>query len=80
MDIPGNGGEPSLPAGAVFDLRSEVRRYEVALNDKAIRIHGSKRKAAKALGVNIGTIVRKTADAPDATTPDPTPNRRRSKT
>jgi transcriptional regulator with PAS, ATPase and Fis domain len=80
MDIPGNGGEPALPAGAVFDLRSEMRRHEAALIDKAIRIHGSKRKAAKALGVNIGTIVRKTADAPDATTPDPTPNRRRSKT
>lgn len=45
-----------------FDLRSEVRRYERTLIDKAIRSHGSKRKAATALGVDIGTIVRKTAE------------------
>ncbi len=62
MDIPGaTGGGESLPASAMFDLKAELRRYENALIDKAIRIHGSKRKAAKALGVNIGTIVRKTA-------------------
>ena len=67
MDIPGVGGD-AMPAGAIFDLRAEVRRYEAALIDKAIRVHGSKRKAAKALGVNIGTIVRKTAADPETTT------------
>jgi len=76
MDIPGVAGDGALPAGAMFDLRSELRRYESALIDKAIRIHGSKRKAAKALGVNIGTIVRKTAEAPESTLPDPTTNKR----
>ncbi|MDW4551637.1 sigma 54-interacting transcriptional regulator [Defluviimonas sp. D31] len=50
-----------LPHAATLDLRTEVRRFERALIDKAIRIHGSKRKAAKVLGVDIGTIVRKTA-------------------
>ncbi len=76
MDIPGTAGDGALPAGAMFDLRSELRRYESALIDKAIRIHGSKRKAAKALGVNIGTIVRKTAEQPDAAQPDSTTNKR----
>lgn len=45
-----------------FSLKDEVRRYEKALIDKAIEIHGSKRKAARALGVDIGTVVRKTAN------------------
>lgn len=76
MDIPGTAGDGALPAGAMFDLRTEMKRYETALIDKAIRIHGSKRKAAKALGVNIGTIVRKTAEAPDAATAVRTTNKR----
>ncbi|ABD55994.1 sigma 54-interacting transcriptional regulator [Jannaschia sp. CCS1] len=46
---------------ATLDLRAEVRQFERGLIDRAIQIHGSKRKAAKALGVDIGTIVRKTA-------------------
>lgn len=64
IDIPGldaataPGGQGVEP----YDLRSEVRRYERTLIDKAIRLHGSKRKAATALGVDIGTIVRKTAE------------------
>lgn len=53
---------PDLAGVASLDLRSEVRRFERALIDKAIRLHGSKRKAAKLLGVDIGTIVRKTAE------------------
>ncbi len=54
------GADPAelAPTG---DLKTEVRRLERAMIDKAIRIHGSKRKAAKALGVDIGTVVRKTA-------------------
>ncbi|MFZ1340651.1 MAG: helix-turn-helix domain-containing protein, partial [Paracoccaceae bacterium] len=52
---------------ASLDLRTEVRRFERALIDKAIRIHGSKRKAAKVLGVDIGTIVRKTAETVEQT-------------
>ncbi len=51
---------PDLAGVASLDLRTEVRRFERALIDKAIRIYGSKRKAAKVLGVDIGTIVRKT--------------------
>ena len=65
MDVPGAETRPDLDAGAALDLRAEVRRFERALIDKAIRIHGSKRKAAKALGVDIGTIVRKTVDTVD---------------
>ena len=53
---------PDLSGVASLDLRSEVRRFERALIDKAIRLQGSKRKAAKLLGVDIGTIVRKTAE------------------
>ncbi|MDP4893055.1 sigma 54-interacting transcriptional regulator [Cypionkella sp.] len=64
MDIPGAEGlrASERPITSVFDLRSEVRRYERVLIDQAIRVHGSKRKAASALGVDIGTIVRKTAE------------------
>lgn len=65
MDVPGAEMRPDLDAGATLDLRAEVRRFERALIDKAIRIHGSKRKAAKALGVDIGTIVRKTVETAD---------------
>ncbi len=81
MDIPGaqEGGD-SMPASAMFDLKAELRRYENALIDKAIRIHGSKRKAAKALGVNIGTIVRKTATQPDSATTDRSTNKRGKQT
>jgi transcriptional regulator with PAS, ATPase and Fis domain len=61
-----HGAEGSManerPVTSAFDLRSEVRRYERSLIDQAIRVHGSKRKAASALGVDIGTIVRKTAE------------------
>ena len=41
-------------------LKELVRGYEHRIIDAAISRHGSKRKAAKALGVDIGTIVRKT--------------------
>ncbi|MGY9047932.1 hypothetical protein P775_01260 [Puniceibacterium antarcticum] len=64
IDIPDveRAGADTGPVSATYDLKSEVRRYERTLIDRAIRIHGSKRKAAQALGVDIGTIVRKTAD------------------
>jgi PAS domain S-box-containing protein len=42
------------------DLKEMVRAYERQLIDRAIQQYGSKRKAAEALGVDIGTIVRKT--------------------
>lgn len=80
MDIPGTAGENAMPAGAMFDLKAELRRYENVLIDKAIRIHGSKRKAAKALGVNIGTIVRKTAEMPVTTMLDHNSNQRGTQT
>ncbi len=62
IDIPGLDGAlaPCFPGASTFNLKCEVRRYERGLIDKAIRVHGSKRKAASALGVDIGTIVRKT--------------------
>ena len=40
-------------------LRALVTQYERELVSKMIRLHGSKRKAAKALDVDIATIVRK---------------------
>ncbi|TDQ84111.1 transcriptional regulator with PAS, ATPase and Fis domain [Dongia mobilis] len=42
------------------DLKEIVRAYERQVIARAIAQHGSKRKAAEALGVDIGTIVRKT--------------------
>lgn len=42
------------------DLKSIVSSYELKVIQDAIARFGSKRKAAKALGVDIGTIVRKT--------------------
>ncbi len=75
IDIPNTNGATDAPAAAgtpTLDLRTEVRRFERALIDKAIRIHGSKRKAAKALGVDIGTVVRKTANSSnDSSTREP---------
>ncbi|HWA43949.1 MAG TPA: sigma 54-interacting transcriptional regulator [Hypericibacter adhaerens] len=41
-------------------LKDSVRAFERELIAEAIARHGSKRKAAQALGVDIGTIVRKT--------------------
>lgn len=43
-----------------ISLKDEVRAYETQLIGQAIRALGSKRKAARALGVDIGTVVRKT--------------------
>lgn len=42
------------------NLKQQVKEFERALIDSAIEQLGSKRKAARALGVDIGTIVRKT--------------------
>ncbi|MEQ9489785.1 MAG: sigma 54-interacting transcriptional regulator [Alphaproteobacteria bacterium] len=52
--------EPDAADSDDYDMKSMVKAYERDLIDEAIRIHGSKRKAATALGVDIGTIVRKT--------------------
>ena len=41
------------------DLKAQVRAFERTIIDDAIRLYGSKRKAAAALGIDIGTIVRK---------------------
>jgi transcriptional regulator with PAS, ATPase and Fis domain len=43
-----------------ISLKDEVRAYETQLIGEAIKLLGSKRKAAQALGVDIGTVVRKT--------------------
>ena len=45
---------------AAGGLKNSVRAFERELIAEAIARHGSKRKAAQALGVDIGTIVRKT--------------------
>ncbi len=47
-------------------LKDQVRRFEGEVIKEAIARHGSKRRAAKALGVDIGTIVRKTRDDTNA--------------
>ena len=47
-----------LPASG--HLRDRVAAFEAEIIAAAIREHGSKRKAATALGVDVGTIVRKT--------------------
>ncbi|MAK90082.1 MAG: transcriptional regulator [Oleibacter sp.] len=49
--------ESILPARHLKDM---VRIYEKSIIDEAINTYGSKRAAARALGVDIGTIVRKT--------------------
>ena len=46
--------------GTTGTLRDRMAAYEAEIIAAAIRDHGSKRKAATALGVDIGTIVRKT--------------------
>lgn len=51
----------ALPEG--LSLKEMVSRHERQLIEAAIRKHGSKRKAASALDVDIGTIVRKTKAA-----------------
>lgn len=57
---------PDTPAPAAPErgLRAALADYELRLIEEAIRIHGSKRKAAAALGVDIGTISRKTRKEP----------------
>ncbi|MEQ8663930.1 MAG: helix-turn-helix domain-containing protein, partial [Gammaproteobacteria bacterium] len=57
---PAAGDGTSLPHRLAAPLREQVRDFERALIDAAIHRHGSKRAAARALGVDIGTIVRKT--------------------
>ncbi len=47
-------------------LKDRVRRFEGEVIQEAIARHGSKRRAAKALGVDIGTIVRKTRASENA--------------
>ncbi|SEM64537.1 Transcriptional regulator containing PAS, AAA-type ATPase, and DNA-binding Fis domains [Gemmobacter aquatilis] len=53
--------DPGAEGGS---LRAQVAGFETRVIEEAIRIHGSKRKAAAALGVDIGTIVRKTRKEP----------------
>lgn len=55
---------PAAPAEEGQSLRDRVAAYEMRAIEDAIRLHGSKRKAAAALGVDIGTIVRKTKKEP----------------
>lgn len=49
---------PLLPGDKT--LREVVAEYELRIIEQAIRMHGSKRKAAAALGIDIGTVSRKT--------------------
>jgi PAS domain-containing protein len=54
--------QPVPSAAALRPLKEQVKDFERGLIDSAITRLGSKRKAARALGVDIGTIVRKTKD------------------
>jgi PAS domain S-box-containing protein len=56
----GGSGSESPHGFPNISLKDEVRAYEAQLIGEAIRLLGSKRKAAQALGVDIGTVVRKT--------------------
>ncbi|MCY1275924.1 Anaerobic nitric oxide reductase transcription regulator NorR [compost metagenome] len=40
-------------------LKAQVQRYERQLINRAVLLHGSKRKAAAQLGIDIGTLIRK---------------------
>lgn len=51
------------PPSASGGLQAQVAEFERGLIEAAIRTHGSKRRAAAALAVDIGTIVRKTRPA-----------------
>ncbi len=53
----------TLTEAPPHSLKEQVRAFERTLIDTAIDRLGSKRKAARALGVDIGTIVRKTQEA-----------------
>lgn len=53
---------PVSAAASSRPLKEQVRAFERTLIDSAIDRLGSKRKAARALGVDIGTIVRKTRE------------------
>lgn len=53
---------PVVTAPSSLPLKEQVKAFERGLIDNAIDRLGSKRKAARALGVNIGTIVRKTRE------------------
>ncbi|MDJ0933394.1 hypothetical protein [Breoghania sp.] len=77
IDVPAKQDTEADITTATLDLRSEVKRFERALIDKAIRIHGSKRKAVKALGVDIGTVVSKTAEVPNEGAAQPSSKRGR---
>jgi len=57
-------GRAVEPAATVLPedktLREAIAEYELRVIEEAIRVHGSKRKAAAALGIDIGTVSRKT--------------------
>jgi len=61
-DPPERTADPGPEPGQ--SLRDAVAEYELRIIEEAIRSHGSKRKAAAALGVDIGTISRKTRKEP----------------
>lgn len=58
--LPARVLDTATDAPAGDGLKDQVRRFEGEVIKEAIARHGSKRRAAKALGVDIGTIVRKT--------------------
>ncbi|SDI24844.1 sigma-54 interaction domain-containing protein [Pseudomonas panipatensis] len=50
----------TLPAGSDDEpLKAQVQRYERQLILRAVRLCGSKRKAAQHLGIDVGTLIRK---------------------
>ncbi|WP_165978788.1 sigma-54 interaction domain-containing protein [Antarcticimicrobium luteum] len=63
--VRGKVAETAEPLRGDKTLREAVAEYELRIIQEAIRIHGSKRKAAAALGVDIGTVSRKTKKTED---------------
>lgn len=56
----GADADVGLPRGETpGSLKAQVRRYEREIILQAVNSHGSKRKAASQLGIDIGTLIRK---------------------
>jgi transcriptional regulator with PAS, ATPase and Fis domain len=60
FDLSVNSSPGSMTDSDYRPLKQQVKEFESGIINKAIEELGTKRKAARALGVDIGTIVRKT--------------------
>jgi transcriptional regulator with PAS, ATPase and Fis domain len=55
---------PQPEAGVA--LKDLVREFEIRAIENSVADHGSKRSAAKALGIDVATLIRKTNRSRDA--------------